>query len=121
MKRTIEIKHVAPREQVRQLLEELCDRLEEKLQHFRQDAVSLHVQFEESGNRKLCRTSVSCHIPGHMVAAHEESRTPGPSIRKAFKELERQLSRHKAHMLGKQRARRSPRRLPTAVSPEEPD
>jgi ribosome-associated translation inhibitor RaiA len=97
MKRMIELKHVGEaRDHVRGLLESLCDRLEEKLAHFPKDAVSLHVLFEE--HPKLFHTAVTCHIPGHTVAAHEEQRQAGLSIRKAFAEVARQLERQKANV-----------------------
>ena len=96
MKRTIELKHVGPRAHVQQLLEELIARLEEKLGHLPKDAVSLHVLFEENGQHKLYRTSLTCHVPGRTVAAHEESREAGATIRQAFAEVERQLEKHKA-------------------------
>ena len=117
MKRTIEIKHVEPKDHVRQLLEELCDRLEEKLQHFKPDTVSIHIQFEENGRRTLSHIAVSCHVPGHMVAAHEEGRVPGTIIRKAFKDIERQLEKQKAHVRGEyqvRRQRRQQRAVPEA-------
>ncbi len=96
MKRIIELKHVGPREHVQLLLEELIARLEEKLQHHRQDSVSLHILFDENGSHKLYRIAVTCHIPGHTVAAHGESRDAGSTIRKAFEEIERQLEKLKA-------------------------
>ena len=96
MKQTIELKHVGPKGHVRQLLEELSHRLEEKLSHFPSDAVSLHIVFEENGTHKLYRTSLTCHVPGHTVAAHEERREAGLAIREAFAELERQLEKQKA-------------------------
>lgn len=98
MKRIIELKHVGPKAVVRQLLEDLIDRLEERLRHFKQDALSIHVLFDENGSHKLYRTSLSCHLPGHMIAAHEEGRDPGLTIRKAFAEVERQLEKQKAFM-----------------------
>lgn len=93
MKRFIELKHVGPRTQVRQLIDELLDRLEHKVRHFPADAVSAHVLFEENGTRTLFRASVTCHVPRRMVAAHEEQRDPGGAIRRAFKEVERQLEK----------------------------
>lgn len=93
MKRMIEIKHVGPKEHVRALIDELLSRLEDKLQHFRRDAVSVHVLFEENGSKSLCRTAIACHIPKHMIAARQEGRNPGTALRKAFAELERQLDR----------------------------
>ena len=116
MNRTIEIKHIEPRTQVRQLLEELCDRLEEKLQHFRQESVSIHIQFEENGRRTLSHIKLSCHLPGHLVAAHEEGREPGAIIRKAFAEIERQIEKQKAHVRGDYQ-RRKQRRLKRTVAP----
>lgn len=93
MKRFIELKHVGPRAHVRQLIDELLDRLEQRLRHFPADAVSAHVLFEENGTRTLYRASLTCHVPGHMVAAHEEQREPGQAIRRAFEEVERQLEK----------------------------
>ena len=95
MQSAIELKHVGPKAHVRQLLEDLIGRLEAKLSHVRSDAISMHVVFEENGSRTLYRTSLTCHIPGHLVAAHEERRDAGLSIRKAFAELERQLEKLK--------------------------
>ena len=91
MKRVIELKHVGPKEHVKSLLEDLIGRLEEKLNHFPPDAVSLHVLFDENGTHKLFRTALTCHVPGHTVAAHEEGREAGMTIRNAFAEVERQL------------------------------
>ena len=48
MKRFIELKHVGPRAHVRALVDDLIDRLEEKLRHFRDDTMSVHVVFEEN-------------------------------------------------------------------------
>lgn len=96
MKRTIELKHVGPKAHVRALLEDLIGRLEARLTHFSQDAISIHVVFGENGSHKLYRTAIACHVPGHTVAAHEEHRDPGTSIREAFDEVERQLEKGKA-------------------------
>ena len=96
MKSTIELKHVGPRQHVQGLLEELISRVEEKLRHFRGDALSIHVVFEENGAHKLFRAAVTCHIPQHVIAAHEEHREAGVAIRKAFAELSRQLKRQLA-------------------------
>ena len=109
MQRTVEIKHVGPREHVQQLLEELSDRLEEKLGHFAPEAVSLHAVFEENGSHKLYRASLVCHVPGHMVAAHEEGRAAGACIRRAFAELARQLERRKATVRHERLVRRTKR------------
>ena len=98
MKRIIELKHVGPKEHVKALLEDLIGRLEEKLNHFPPDAVTLHVLFDENGTHKLFRTALTVHLPGHTVAAHEEGREAGASIRTAFAEVERQLEKQKALM-----------------------
>ncbi len=110
MKSAIELKHVGPRGHVQHLLEELIGRLEEKLNHFRSDAVSLHVVFEENGTHKLYRASLTCHVPGYTVAAHEEGREAGAAIREAFAELERQLEKRKAVLRHEHERRRSRRR-----------
>lgn len=96
MKRMIELKHVGPKDHVRGLIDQLIDRLEAKLQHFPADAISLHALFEENGTHKLYRTSLTCHVPGHLVAAHEEGRDAGHAIRDAFDEVERQLEKRNA-------------------------
>ena len=109
MKRFIELKHVKAKDHVRGLLEELMDRLEHKLRHFTNDAVSLHVLFEENGGHALYRAAVTCHVPGHTVAAHEEQRDPGTAIRQAFAEIERQLEKRKASRRHERLVRRSKR------------
>lgn len=120
MKRWFEIKHVGPRAQVQALLTQLSDRLEEKLRHFSPDAVTLRVMFDESGSHKLYRTSVTCHVPGHTVAAHEEHRVAGVAIREAFAELGRQLEKQKAiarHEPDVRRSRRARRAIPAMTEP----
>lgn len=132
MKRIIELKHVRAAAHVRTLLNELIDRLEEKLQHFQQEAVSIHAVFEENGTHKLFRTSLACHVPGHTVAAHEEDRDAGTAIREAFGELQRQLEKQKAVVRHEHLLRRSKRHRPEpgplprlesteGLSPQEPD
>lgn len=120
MQRCIEFKHVGPKGQVRMLLESLIDRLEEKLQHLPQEAVSIHVLFEENGTHKLYRTALTCHIPRHVVAAHEEGRNAGATIREAFEELEAQLLKRNALRRRKQ-SRRSTLRTPQADRLEDGD
>ena len=95
MQRTIEIKHVQPKAHVRQLLEELMDRLEHQLKHFPDEAVSAHVVFEENGSHQLYRTSVTCHVPGRTVAAHDEGRDAGATIHEAFAQVRRQLEKYR--------------------------
>ena len=109
MRRTIELKHVGPRGHVQQLLGELIDRLEDKLRRVAQDALSVHAVFEENGSHKLYRTSLTCHLPGHLVAAHEEGRDPGMTIRKAFADPERQLDKQKSILRHERLVRRSKR------------
>ena len=109
MKRLIELKHVGPREHVQHLLDDLIGRLDDRLSHYAADAVSLHVLFDENGTHKLYRIALTCHVPGHTVAAHEESRDAGTMIRRAFAELERQLERLKATVRHEHQVRRSRR------------
>ena len=119
MQRIIELKHVGPKEHVRALLEELGDRLEERLAQRFNQAVSLHVVFEENGSHKLYRTSLTCHIPGRTVAAHEEGREAGATIRKAFAEVHRQLEKQTAllrHEAERRRLVRSSSRSPRRPS-----
>ena len=110
MKRTIELKHVGPRQHVQRLLEELIDRLEDKLRRVSPEATSVHAVFEENGTHKLYRISLTCHLPpGHVVAAHDEGRDAGQAIRSAFAELERQLEKQKALLRHEPQLRRSKR------------
>ncbi len=116
MKRTIELKHIGPKEHVRHLLEELSDRLAEKLAHFPDESVSLHAVFDENGNHQLYRIALTCHVPGHTVAAHEEQRAAGAAIREAFAELERQLEKQKAFL-----RREHLRQRPSRTAQREPE
>ncbi len=118
MKRLIELKHVGPKGRVRGLIEELIDRLEEKLKHFPSEALSVHVLFEENGTHKLSRIALTCHVPGQVAAAHEESRDPGATIREAFAEVERQLVKRNAMQRGAHR-RRPPSVRAVVAGPEE--
>ena len=95
MKRIIELKHVGPKRLVRGLLDDLLDRLEERLGHLAADVVSAHVLFEENPAHKLYRAALTCHVPGRTAAAHEESHDPGDAIRGVFAEVGRQLQKHK--------------------------
>ena len=116
MKRFLELKHIRGKDHVRSLADDLIDRLEEKLQHFPGDAVSLHAVFEENGARTVFRSSVTCHLPKHMVAAHEEGRDAGLVIRKSFAEIERQLEKQKAIVRHEHLLRRSKRNGRVPVS-----
>ena len=109
MKRTIEMKHVGPREHVQQLLNELIDRVEEKIKRVSRDSTAVHAVFDENGTHKLYRIALTCHLPGHMVATHEEGRVAGATIRAAFAELERQLEKHMAHVRHERQRRDSKR------------
>ena len=121
MKRSIDVKHVAARRVVQTLLDDLMDRLEEKLKHFPDDAVSVRAVFEENGRRTLYRTSLTCHVPRHTIVAHDEHRDPGLSIRNAFAEVERQLERRKATIFHEHGRRRSRRIGRSGTSPERRD
>lgn len=110
MKRIVELKHARAKTLVSTLLNELIDRLEEKLRHFQQDSVTVHALFEENGAHKLFRTALTCHIPGQTVAVHEENRDPGVAIREAFRELERRLEKQKASARHERLVRQSRKR-----------
>ena len=118
MKRTVELKHVGARGTVQGLLDDLMDRLEDKLAHVRSDAVSVHAVFEENRAHRLFRLSITCHVPGYMAAAHEEQRDAGAAIRKAFAEVERQLAKHTSVVRRKKLMRRLTRRA-RALQPSE--
>ena len=122
MKRLIDLKHVGPSGHVRTVIEELMDRLEDKLQHFPQEAVSAHAVFEENAAHKLYRMSLTCHVPGHVAAAHEERREAGTAIREAFHDVGRQLEKQTAVIRHEPLKRRALRRgLSPVESFEEPE
>ena len=120
MKHLIEFKHVGPKAHVRQAIDELIRRLEEKFQHLPPDATSIHVLFEENGTHTLYRTSLTCHVPGLVVAAHEEGREAGATIREAFRELERQLAKREAMRRRETRRRRSIKTRTLEREPSQP-
>ena len=123
MRQTIELKHVGPRAHVKHLLEKLIGRLEQKLAHWPPDVVSVHVLCEENGNRSLYRTSITCHVPGRMLAAHEEHREAWVTIHQAFEEIGRQVEKHKALQHGdppRRRAAAASRDARAAARPSEP-
>jgi len=109
MTRTIELKRVGPKKHVRSLIEELIARLEEKLQHVPEEAVSIHVLFDENGTHQVYRTALTCHIPGHVAATHKEGREAGDTIRDAFKDLERQLLKTTLILRGERLRKRATR------------
>jgi len=124
MKRIIELKHVGPRAHVRGLLEELLDRLEGKLARFSRDATSCHIVFEEQRAHQLYRASLTCHVPGQVLAAHEERRDAGEVIRKVFADIERQLQKHKAilnHEPLRKRSKRTERETMSVPEPRSED
>ena len=96
MKRLVDLKHVGPTDQVRELLDDLMDRLEVRLGHFPSGSVSTHVVFDEHKAHKLYRIALTCHVPGHVAVAHKEHRDAGAVIREAFSDVERQLDKQTA-------------------------
>jgi ribosome-associated translation inhibitor RaiA len=92
---------------VRALIDELLDRLEHKLRHFPAEVVSAHALFEENGSRTLYHASLTCHIPGRLIAARKEARNPGQALRGAFAELERQLEKQNRTLRQRHLRRRS--------------
>ena len=106
MRLVIDLKHVGPRELVQGLIQDLSGRIEQKLSRMGQDSVSVRVVFEEiSARRPLYKAAVTCHIPRHLIAAHEERRDAGQALRWAFKEVERQLDKQNA-IVRRERLRR---------------
>ena len=108
MTRLIELKHIGPKKHVRLLVEELCDRLEDKLQSVDAEAVSVHVVFEENSAHKLFRASVTCHVPHYLAAAHEEDHDSGAALRGAFEEIEHQLEKHRQQTHAPKRRQAAP-------------
>jgi ribosomal subunit interface protein len=121
----LEFKNFSPGNRLRELVEALIARLDRHAPNSRADTSFLRLFVDENATRKLYHVSLTCDVPGRMLAAQEERHDAEEAVREAFVEIERQLEKHKETLshshLYKRPARREElrRRKAEAVPAEE--
>ena len=95
MRRNLEFKNFSPGHRLRELVEELIARLDRHAPHSPADTIFLRLFVNENAARKLYHVSLTCDVPGRMLAAQEERHDAEEAVREAFVEIERQLEKHK--------------------------
>ena len=95
MRRKLEFKNFSPSHRLRELVEELIARLDRHALHSPADTPFLRLFVDENAARKLYHVSLTCDVPGRMLAAQEERHNAEEAVRDAFVEIERQLEKHK--------------------------
>jgi ribosomal subunit interface protein len=91
----LEFKNFSPSHRLRELVEELIARLGRHAPHSPADTIFLRLFVDENAPRKLYHVSLTCDVPGRMLAAQEERHDAEEAVRKVFVEIERQLEKHK--------------------------
>ena len=95
MRRNLEFKNFSPSHRLRELVEELIARLDRHAPNSPADTIFLRLFIDENAARKLYHVSLTCDVPGRMLAAQEERHDAEEAVREAFVEIERQLEKHK--------------------------
>jgi ribosomal subunit interface protein len=95
VRRNLEFKNFSPSHRLRELVEELIARLGRHAPHSPADTIFLRLFVDENAPRKLYHVSLTCDVPGRMLAAQEERHDAEEAVRKVFVEIERQLEKHK--------------------------
>jgi len=95
VRRNLEFKNFSPGHRLRELVEELIARLDRHAPHSPADTIFLRLFVDENAARKLYHVSLTCDVPGRMLAAQEERHDAEEAVREAFVEIERQLEKHK--------------------------
>jgi ribosomal subunit interface protein len=95
VRRNLEFKNFSPAHRLRELVEELIARLDRHAPHSPADTIFLRLFVNENAARKLYHVSLTCDVPGRMLAAQEERHDVEEAVREAFVEIERQLEKHK--------------------------
>ena len=95
MRRNLEFKIFSPSHRLRELVEELIARLDRHAPNSPADTPFLRLFVDENSARKLYHVSLTCDVPGRMLAAQEERHNAEEAVREAFVEIERQLEKHK--------------------------
>jgi ribosome-associated translation inhibitor RaiA len=110
MKHHIVYRRIRPTAPLLSLLKRLASRTARHLRAFPEDSAFLHVALEKHTVRPVFRASLSLRIPAATLASVEESNGPESAVRKAFRELERQLKKHKSRLRREDYWKRSRRR-----------
>jgi ribosomal subunit interface protein len=95
VRRNLEFKNFSPGHRLRELVEELIARLDRRAPNSPADTIFLRLFVDENAARKLYHVSLTCDVPGLMLAAQEERHDAEEAVREAFVEIERQLEKHK--------------------------
>ena len=95
MRRSLEFKNFSPGRRLSELVEELIARLDRHAPNSPADAIFLRLFVDENAARRLYHVSLTCDVPGRMLAAQEERHNAEEAVREAFTEIERQLEKHK--------------------------
>ncbi|HEV2665269.1 MAG TPA: HPF/RaiA family ribosome-associated protein [Blastocatellia bacterium] len=95
MRRNLEFKNFSPGHRLRELVEELIARLDRHAPNSPADTIFLRLFVDENAARRLYHVSLTCDVPGRMLAAREERHDAEEAVREAFVEIERQLEKHK--------------------------
>jgi len=95
VRRNLEFKNFSPSHRLRELVEELIARLDRHAPNSPADTIFLRLFVNENAARKLYHVSLTCDVPGRMLAAQEERHDAEEAVREAFVEIERQLEKHK--------------------------
>jgi ribosomal subunit interface protein len=125
VRRNLEFKNFSPGHRLRELVEELIARLDRHAPHSPEDTIFLRLFMDENAARRLYHVSLTCDVPGRLLAAQEERHDAEEAVREVFLEIERQLEKHKERLshssLYKRPARREElrRRKAEAVPAEE--
>jgi ribosomal subunit interface protein len=93
--RNLEFKNFSPSHRLRELVDGLIARLDRHAPNSPADTIFLRLFIDENAARKLYHVSLTCDVPGRMLAAQEERHDAEEAVREAFTEIERQLEKHK--------------------------
>jgi ribosomal subunit interface protein len=114
MKTLIHYKNIpeASRPGLQQRVRELAERhLKQHLSRFKPELVLLHAELEKNTHHQhLHAARLRLELPGTTLTTNEEGAGVGATLRAAFDELERQLTRHIERMRGDDQWRRKERR-----------
>ncbi len=125
MRHNLEFKNFSPGKRLSGLVEELIARLDKHAPNASEGTIFLRLFVDENAARSLYHVSLTCDVPGRMLAAQEERHDAEEAIREAFTEIERQLEKHKGTLshsyLYKRPARREQllRQMAEAIPDEE--
>ena len=95
MRRNLEFKNFSPSHRLRELVEELIAHLDRHAPNSPADTIFLRLFVNENAARKLYHVSLTCDVPGRLLAAQEERHDAEEAVRESFVEIERQLEKHK--------------------------